>query len=95
MGHARKSEKGQQPCEVIDFDDALLDSCPAEEKAELLTEARIIAKAFAAEGGVEALHEMAQTLSTGFRESEMERTHARKLSAALKRLAKDPWNNVS
>jgi hypothetical protein len=93
MGHARKSETRQESCEVIDFDDALLDACPAEEKAELLTEARIIAKAFAAEGGVEELHEMAETLSTGFREAEMQRTHARKLSAALKRLAKDPWKD--
>ena len=36
---------------------------------------------------------MAETLSTGFRDAEMERTHARKLSAALKRLAKDPWRD--
>ncbi|MGA0604778.1 hypothetical protein ACO2Q0_02155 [Phenylobacterium sp. VNQ135] len=93
MGHARKSETRQKPCEVIDFDDALLDSCPAEEKAELLTEARIVAQAFAQEGGVEELQEMAETLSSGFRDAEMERAHARKLSAALKRLAKDPWKD--
>ncbi|MCR5876133.1 hypothetical protein LRS10_19485 [Phenylobacterium sp. J426] len=93
MNRARKSEQRQETCEVIDFDEALLDSCPAEEKAELLGEARIIAKAFANEGGVEELEEMAQTLSCGFRDAEIERAHARKLSAALKRLAKDPWKD--
>lgn len=94
MNRARKSEISQKPCEVIDFDEALLDSCPAEEKAELMTEARILAKAFATEGGVEEIEEMAETLSTGFRDAEMERAHARKLSAALKRLAKDPWGEA-
>ncbi|WP_309088089.1 hypothetical protein [Phenylobacterium sp.] len=84
----------QKPCEVIDFDEALLDSCPAEEKAELMTEARILAQAFATEGAVEELEEMAETLSAGFRDAEMERAHARKLSAALKRLARDPWNEA-
>ncbi len=39
------------------------------------------------------LQEMADTLSCGFRDAEMERAHARKLSAALKRLAKDPWKD--
>lgn len=94
MNRARKSDPTQKPCEVIDFDDALLDSCPAEEKAELLTEARILAKAFANEGGVDELEEMAETLSTGFRDAEIERAHARKLSAALKRLARDPWRDA-
>lgn len=92
MNRARKSEMSQKPCEVIDFDEALLDSCPAEEKAELMTEARILAQAFATEGAVEEIEEMAETLSAGFRDAEMERAHARKLSAALKRLAKDPWS---
>ena len=94
MNRARKSEPKQTPCEVIDFDEALLESRPPEEKAELLTEARILAQAFAAEGGPEALEEMAETLSSGYRDAEMERAHARKLSAALKRLAKDPWGET-
>lgn len=84
----------QKPCEVIDFDEALLDSCPAEEKAELMTEARILAQAFATEGAVEEIQEMAETLTAGFRDADMERPHARKLSAALKRLAKDPWRET-
>lgn len=91
MNRARKSEPNQKPCDVIDFDEALFESCPAEEKAELMTEARILAQAFAAEGGTGALEEMAETLSAGDRDAEMERAHARKLSAALKRLARDPW----
>ncbi len=89
MNRARMSEPHRKACEVIDFDDALLDACPADEKAELLTEARILAQAFAAEGGAGQLEEMAETLSSGFREAHMERAHARKLSAALKRLARD------
>lgn len=91
MNHARKSEPKQKPCEVIDFDTALFESRPADEKAELMTEARILAQAFAAEGGPGALEEMAETLSVGFRDAELERAHARKLSGALKRLARDPW----
>lgn len=94
MNRARKSEPKQTPCEVIDFDEALIESCPPDEKAELMTEARILAQAFAAEGGAGALEEMAETLSSGFRDADMERAHARKLSAALKRLAKDPWGEV-
>lgn len=94
MNRARKTEMSQKPCEVIDFDKALLDSCPAEEKAELMTEARILAQAFAHEGGVEEIEEMAETLSSGFRDAEMERAHARKLAAALKRLARDPWSET-
>jgi hypothetical protein len=94
MNRARKSEPKQASCEVIDFDEALIESCAADEKAELMTEARILAQAFAAEGGAGALEEMAETLSSGFRDAGMERAHARKLSAALKRLAKDPWGEA-
>lgn len=91
MNRARKSETSESSCEVIDFDEALLDSRPADEKAELMTEARILAQAFAGQGATETLEEMAETLSAGYRDAEMDRPHARKLSAALKRLARDPW----
>jgi hypothetical protein len=94
MNRARKSEPKQTPCEVIDFDTALFESCPPEERAELITEARILAQAFAAEGGSGALEEMAETLSASFRDGGMERAHARKLSAALKRLAQCPWGEA-
>lgn len=88
MDGASNSHPKPTACEVIDFDDALLDACPPAEKADLLTEARILAQVFATEGGPSELQDMAQTLSTGVREAHMERAHARKLSAALKRLAK-------
>jgi hypothetical protein len=88
MTAPRSRADRRKPCEVIDFDDALLDACSAEEKAELLGEARILARAFAAEGGADDLADMAEILSSGFWESEVERAYARKLSAALKRLAR-------
>jgi hypothetical protein len=91
MRHARHSERRPEPCEIIDFDTALLDSCPADEREDLLTEARIVAHAFAEKGAAEELEAMAQTLSAGDRDDEMDRAHARKLAAALKRLASDPW----
>ena len=84
--------QGRQPeCEVIDFDEVLLDSCDPEERADLLTEARILAYAFSDTGAAADLEEMARTLSAGRRDSEMGRAHARKLAAALRRLAKAPW----
>ena len=76
----------------MDFDEALLDACPPDEREELLTEARIVAHAFAETGSADELAEMAEALSAGGRDEEMDRAHARKLAAALKRLASDPWS---
>ena len=92
MSRTRPSDRPEAPCEIIDFDDALLDACPAEEREELLTEARIVAHAFSETGAAEELEAMAEILSAGGRDQEMDRAHARKLAAALKRLATDPWN---
>ena len=75
------------PCEVIDFDEALLAACPADVQADLLAEARILAHAFSA-GGNADLEAMATTLSTGGRDAELGRAHARKVACALKRLAR-------
>lgn len=83
----------EEVCEIVDFDEALLDSCSAEERAELLTEARILAQVFATQGAVEELEEMAETLSIGGKDDEMDRARARKLAAAIRRLAKDPWSD--
>jgi hypothetical protein len=91
MNRPRHIERSLPECEVIDFDEALLDACAPEERADLLTEARILAYAFSETGSAEDLHEMAQMLSTGRRDSEMGRAHARKVSAALRRLAQEPW----
>lgn len=81
----------QAPCEIVDFDDALLDACTPEERTELMTEARILAHALG-EAGLPELETLAQDLSVGARDQDMDRAHARKLSAALRRLAKHPWD---
>ncbi len=88
-GHQKRFHP--EPCEIIDFDNALLDACPPEERADLAVEARIVAHAFAEKGDAEELEAIAKKLSAGDRDGEMDRAHARKLAAALKRLANDPW----
>lgn len=92
MSRARQKTLIQETCEVIDFDEALLAACAPEARADLLIEARIIAHAFGESGSSEELEAIARSLSTGERDGEMDRAHARKLAAALKRLARDPWS---
>jgi hypothetical protein len=75
--------------EIIDFDQALLRRCTPELRAELLTEATLLAQAFAPEGGPDELTEMARVLAAGDRDEEFGRARARLLAAALRRLAKD------
>lgn len=87
--HHSRAEHGQ--CIVVDFDDALLDACPQDERAELMTEAKILAHALG-EADLAKLELLAQELSVGARDQDMDRAHARKLSAALRRLAKRPWD---
>jgi hypothetical protein len=74
--------------EIIDFDEALLDSCTPELKAELLTEAGMLAQAFAPEGRAEQLEAMATSLSSGQRDGWMGRARARRMAAALRHLAR-------
>jgi hypothetical protein len=84
--------------EIIDFDEALLDHCTPELRSELLTEASMLAQAFAPEGGPDELREMARVLSSGVRDAEMGRARARLLAAALKHRADDPagtWRLLS
>ncbi|MBW8815815.1 MAG: hypothetical protein JF588_20545 [Caulobacterales bacterium] len=73
---------------IVDFDEALLDACEPQARAELLMEAQLLAGVFAPGAGAEALLRMADQLSAGERDAEMDRAHARRLAAALKRLAK-------
>jgi hypothetical protein len=87
MGHPRRHEGSSEPCQVIDFDEALLNACPPEVQSELMTEARLLAGVFAPGGG-RALDHMARQLSAGERDGEIHRAHARRLAAALKRLAR-------
>jgi hypothetical protein len=74
--------------EIIDFDEALLAACSAELREDLLTEAAMLADAFAPEGRREQLEAMARTLSDGQRDAELGRARARRLAAALRTLAK-------
>lgn len=72
---------------LLDFDEALLASYPAELKAELRAEAELLAAAFAPERRRGELEGMAAALADGARDGEMDRRRARGLAAALRRLA--------
>jgi hypothetical protein len=91
MSHPRHLTAARKPCEIVDFDDALLDGCTPEERADLMTEASILAHALG-EADLGQLEALAHDLSVGTRDEEMDRAHARKLSAALRRLARRPWD---
>ncbi len=75
------------PGEIVDFDAALLESCPPGLRADLLVEAGLLAAAFAPDGSAHDLETMAAQLSAGARDGEFPRPHARRLAAALKHLA--------
>jgi hypothetical protein len=74
--------------EVVDFDDALLEACSPDLRADLLAEAAMLAQAFAPEGDPEHLTAIAHALSSGERDGEMDGHHARRLAAALRHLAR-------
>lgn len=74
--------------EVIDFEQALLDACPAAERRELMIEAGMLAEAFAPRGRRPQIEALARTLCSGARDLDFGRAHARRLAAALRRLAR-------
>lgn len=74
--------------DIVDFDEALFDACPAAQQADLLREARLLASVFAPGGEGNDLLRMAAQLSAGSHDTDMGRAHARRLAAALKYLAK-------
>jgi hypothetical protein len=88
MGHPRRNESHGGPCEIVDFDEILLRSCSLEMRIDLLMEARLLAGVCAPGADAAALAQMAAQLSAGQRDGEMSRAHARRVAAALKRLAK-------
>ena len=89
MERALRRPASHPGAEIIDFDQALLDSCTPELRSELLTEANMLAQAFAPEGRAEQLEAMATSLSSGQRDGWMERARARRMAAALRHLAKE------
>jgi hypothetical protein len=86
--HNAKRTAETASAEVVQFDDALLDTCGPELRAELITEAVMLAEAFAPEGRTEQLEAMAAVLVSGARDEEMDRTRARQLACALRCLAR-------
>jgi hypothetical protein len=74
---------------VVQFDDAVLEACGPELRAELLTEAAMLAEAFAPEGSAEQLKSMASDLASGAWGGNIERTRARRLASALRCLARE------
>lgn len=85
----RNPQMTERPqAEVVQFDDALLDACGPELRAQLLIEAAMLAEAFAPEGRTDQLQAMAATLASGARDEEMDRTRARQLACALRCLAR-------
>ncbi|HET6969747.1 MAG TPA: hypothetical protein VFH92_01370 [Phenylobacterium sp.] len=88
MAQANKNIRRGATAQIVDFDEALLDACEPRARAELLLEAQLLAGAFAPGGDAAALTRMAGQLSAGKRDAEMDRAHARRLAAALKRLAR-------
>jgi hypothetical protein len=74
--------------DVVQFDDALLDACGAELRGELLTEAAMLAEAFAPEGRTEQLLAMAQALASGAQREETGGARARRLACALRCMAR-------
>lgn len=78
----------EEGAEIIDFDTHLLDACAPADRAEILQEARLLAHALNERDAV-GLRRLAAQISTGWRDDKSDRNHARRLAAALRRLAGD------
>jgi hypothetical protein len=88
MDHAPSPQEPREGGEVVDFGDAVLQACPAEERIEVMTEAAMVAKAFAPQGRPAQIEALAQELRTGAREHWRGRRRLLSLAAALRRLAR-------
>lgn len=88
MERARRIPLPPAGAEILDFDEALLGACAPQFRARLLTEAAMLAEAFAPRGRAEQLRAMAQTLCSDQRDGGMSRARARRLAAALRHLAR-------
>jgi hypothetical protein len=89
MNQSPREDSFRAGGEVVDFDEALLDACPADELAELMREAELLAQAFAPEGRAAQIRAVAGELQSGVRHLERGRRHAVHLAAALRRLARE------
>jgi hypothetical protein len=86
----QRADRGarRRSANVVDFDEALLDACPPEALAQVMTEAQMLARAFAPDGRARQIEELAGSLQSGVRHLAAGRAHARLLAAALRRLAR-------
>ena len=89
MHDAPRHDERSAGGEIVDFDQALFDACSAEEQEELMTEAGLLAEAFAPQGRAAQIEALAQDLQSGARDLELGRARAIRLAAALRRLARD------
>lgn len=74
--------------EVIDFDAALLEARPPDQRIELIAEASMLAAAFAPEGRATEIERLAGQLEAGLRDLQLGRARARLLAAALRQVAR-------
>lgn len=88
MQRATRREEPHAGGDIIDFEQALLDACPAAELNELMTEAEMLADAFAPSRRPAHVAALARSLDAGLRHLDHGRARARRLAAALRRLAK-------
>lgn len=89
MDSARRTRTETPRAKVVDFDEAMLDACPRELRAELIAEANLLAQALPEERRREELEAMARTLAKGGRdEGLVDRVRTRRLAAALRRAAR-------
>ncbi|MDB5448455.1 MAG: hypothetical protein JWQ97_3772 [Phenylobacterium sp.] len=88
MDRAPSQDERRAGGEIVDFDEALLDACSVDELCEIMTEAVLLAQAFAPEGPAAEIEALANSLQSGVRDLDIGRAHARRLAAALRRLAR-------
>ncbi|HEV2531012.1 hypothetical protein, partial [Phenylobacterium sp.] len=80
MHRARKTTPEDPTGEIVDFDEAMLDALTPEARANALAEAGLLARAFAPGAAADELESMARALSSGARDRDMDRKHARRLA---------------
>lgn len=83
MTNARQRPRPTKGGELVDFDEALLQGCPADELSELRAEADLLTTAFA-DGARRSLDEMAWTLTRSAPPRGRGGLRARRLAAVLR-----------
>lgn len=87
MPTSNRKTQGPSDATVVQFDNAVLEACGPELRAELMAEAAMLAAALSSEGRATELRAIAQALVRGGG-GEMERGRALRLACALRVLAR-------